>query len=86
MGRGTTTLAHFEYFLDERMTICDLYCDEETDISKMTSYGCEGWSVVVRRGRRCDQSTELYRQCWDHVSKEEPRWKDLETCNKELGI
>jgi hypothetical protein len=54
----------------------DLDCDQETDISKMTSYGFEGWLVAVRRGRICDQSTELCQQRWDHVSKEERRWKD----------
>jgi len=64
----------------------DLYCDEETDISKMTSHGFEIWSVAVRRGRRCDQSTELCQQRWDHVSKEERRWRDLKICNEGSGI
>jgi hypothetical protein len=37
----------------------DLYCGEETDISKMTSYGFEGWPITTRHGWHCDQSIEL---------------------------
>jgi len=57
----------------------DLYCDEETDISKMTSHGFEIWSVAVRRGRRCDQSRALPTTLGSRFERRAPleRFKDM---------